>query len=89
MILKIFKHMDELEKIRQIRIHRVLNIKDTGRRIPIRCLFHNEKSPSCVIYPDNSYYCYGCGKHGNNSIDFVMDMGYSFKDAIEELKRYL
>ena len=37
----------------------------------IKCPFHNEKTPSMVIYPNtNSFYCYGCGT-GGSVIDFV------------------
>lgn len=79
---------DELAKIRKIKITTVLGIADTGRRISIRCPVHNEKSPSMVIYPDGSYYCYGCSANGQNAIDFLVGMGASFQEAIEELKRH-
>lgn len=36
----------------------------------ICCPFHKEKTPSCKIY-DDSYYCFGCGEHGD-IFDFVM-----------------
>jgi DNA primase len=42
-----------------------------------------------ALYPNGGYHCFGCGKHGNNAIDFTIDMGYTFKDALEELKNYL
>lgn len=29
----------------------------------ILCKFHEEKTPSMVLYPDG-YHCYGCGAHG-------------------------
>jgi CHC2 zinc finger/Toprim-like len=29
------------------------------------CPFHTEKTPSFVIYPDNHFYCFGCGGHGD------------------------
>ena len=34
-----------------------------------RCLFHDEKTPSMKLYPNN-YYCFGCGAHGD-VIDLV------------------
>lgn len=52
------------------------------------CPFHEEKTASFFIYPDNSYYCFGCGVYGN-AIDFMMKkLGYSFQEAcsiLEEL----
>ena len=29
------------------------------------CPFHNEKSPSLVIYHNTSFKCFGCGKSGD------------------------
>ena len=49
------------------------------------CPFHKEKSPSFFIYPNNTYYCFGCGAHGN-AIDFLIAQGYSFQDACKTLE---
>ena len=38
----------------------------------IPCPFHKEKTASMKIYPD-SYYCFGCGEHGD-IFSFIMDM---------------
>ncbi len=56
----------------------------SGKRFTL-CLFHKEKTPSFCIYPDNSYYCFGCGAHGN-AIDFLIAQGYSFTDACTALE---
>jgi len=34
------------------------------------CPFHPDKSPSFVVYPDNTFHCFGCGAHGD-VIDYV------------------
>lgn len=80
---------EDIQKIREIPITRLLNLRDTGRRIQIRCPFHKDKTPSCAVYPDNSYHCFACGAHGNNAIDFVMGLGSSFNEAVNELKAYM
>jgi DNA primase len=80
---------EDIEKVRLVRILKVLGMPESGRRTSVRCPFHNEKTPSLVIYPDNSFHCYGCGAHGKGAIDFVMKLGCTFKDAVEELKPYL
>lgn len=50
----------------------------------IRCPFHKEKTASMKIYKD-SYYCFGCGAHGD-VFDFVQQMeGLDFKAAFREL----
>lgn len=50
------------------------------------CPFHEEKTGSFTIYPNNSYHCFGCGVHGHNAIDFVMakyELG--FMEAVAKL----
>jgi DNA polymerase I-like protein with 3'-5' exonuclease and polymerase domains len=37
----------------------------------ILCPFHQEKTPSCQLYADGHYHCFGCGAHGQ--IDDDMD----------------
>ena len=79
----------ELQKVRDIRIHSILVLKDNGRRVSMCCPFHSERTPSFVLYPDNSFHCYGCGVNGSGSIDFCMKLGYSFVDSLTELIKYL
>ena len=76
----------DLEQYRNIPISRILGIRDKGRRYSIKCPFHGDTDPSMVIYPDNSFHCFGCGAHGNNAIDFVMASGCTFQEALNELK---
>ena len=49
-----------------------------------RCPFHpGDNTASLKVYPNNSWYCFGCGKAGDN-IKFVQLIdGLSFKDACE------
>lgn len=50
----------------------------------ICCPFHKEKTASMKIYPD-SYYCFGCGEHGD-VFDFVQKMdNLSFREAFLDL----
>lgn len=50
------------------------------------CPFHNEREPSFTVYKD-SYYCFGCGAHGD-VIDFVMEREHlSFREAIDWLSK--
>lgn len=80
----------ELQRIRDIRIHSLLGIPDDGRRQSLSCPFHNEKTPSFIVDNKNGYHCFGCSKHGQGAIDFTMElMGCSFEDALLELVKYL
>ncbi len=80
---------EEINKIREVSIHKILGIRNTGRRISIRCPFHGERTGSFTLYPDNGFHCFGCNANGRGAIDFTMKLGYSFTDAIQELVNYL
>lgn len=80
---------EELNILRDIKIHDILNIKNTGRDIRMPCPIHKGRNNNFNIYPDNSFHCFKCGVNGKGAIDFVVAMGYSFTEACEELIDYL
>ena len=82
---------EEIEQLRNIRIHTLLNLQTSNRRVSLRCPFpnHNDSTPSFVLYPQNNFYCFGCGANGQGAIDFCMALGYTFVEACEELVRYI
>ena len=41
-----------------------------GGRYVVHCPFHDEKSPSLIMFPDGGFHCHGCGKTGD-ILDFV------------------
>ena len=48
-----------------------VNLRRAGRNLVGLCPFHNEKTPSFNIFPENgSFYCFGCGA-GGDVITFV------------------
>lgn len=41
-------------------------VKRTGKRAVARCVFHADRTPSMVLYPeDKGFHCFGCGAHGD------------------------
>lgn len=56
-----------------------VQLRRRGRTLSGLCPFHNEKTPSFVVYPDTqSFYCFGCGAAGD-VISFVRkynNLGY-------------
>lgn len=58
---------------------------NTGNgRFKVACPFHEDKTPSCVLYPHGKgFYCFGCNK-GGDTIQFVMD--YMQLDFIKAVK---
>lgn len=52
------------------------------------CPFHNEKTPSFVVNPDEQYYhCFGCGKSGNVITFLTEHERMSYTEAVETLAR--
>lgn len=80
---------DEIQKFRDISIYRILGLHNNGRPTKVRCPFHNERTPSCLIRPDNSFHCFGCGVRGRGAIDFCTKMGYSFSESLNQLIHYI
>ncbi len=63
-----------------------VELRRAGRYFKGRCPFHQEKTPSFVVYPDNqSYHCFGCQKNGD-IFSFLMETeNLTFRDALEQL----
>lgn len=65
-----------------------LNLKSTGRAMKALCPFHQEKTPSFSVNPENGlWHCFGCGK-GGNLLQFVMAIEHcSFTQTLELLAK--
>ena len=62
------------------------NLKKSGQSYKGLCPFHDEKTPSFNVSPDQQlYYCFGCGV-GGNIFNFIMEVeGLNFSEAVEFL----
>lgn len=84
---------EELEQCRAVPLHHVMGLTNINRRAKIVCPFHQEKTASCNLYPNDGrhnggFHCFGCGKSGN-SIDFLVLLGATLPQAVEELRKYI
>ena len=60
-------------------------LRRSGRRWMASCPFHDEKTPSFVIYPENTFHCFGCQAHGD-AISFARKVnGLDFQQAVLQL----
>ncbi|HEV2107053.1 MAG TPA: DNA primase [Thermomicrobiales bacterium] len=65
-----------------------VDLKRTGRSYKGLCPFHQEKTPSFVVFPDSgNFHCFGCGR-GGDAFTFYMDVEHvDFREALQELAR--
>ena len=80
--------MNILEETRKVDIVQV--VQDLGIKIQehrkILCPFHEEKTPSLYLYPNsNTYYCFGCGRHGDVIHFYAGFTKLEYKQAMHEL----
>src|SRR5688572_11186545 len=63
-----------------------VNLRQAGRSFKGLCPFHNEKTPSFVVYPESqNFHCFGCGKSGD-AFSFIMALdNLDFRDALAVL----
>ena len=61
-------------------------LKKRGVNYLSSCPFHQEKTPSFTVSPNNNFYhCFGCEAHGN-AIGFIMEyQGIGFVEAVTQL----
>ena len=61
-------------------------LRKTGRSFKGLCPFHQEKTPSFVVFPDSqNFHCFGCGK-GGDIFTFLMEIEkLDFREALREL----
>src|SRR5579862_7213146 len=63
-----------------------VQLKRAGHTLKGLCPFHNEKTPSFVVFPDKgNFHCFGCGANGD-VFSFVMKTeNLDFGEALKEL----
>lgn len=67
---------EEIDRAKQVPIEDLFDgkLRQMGSRYVGKCPFHKENTASFTIFSnDNSYYCFGCHKHGD-AIDFYMKL---------------
>ena len=76
------KYRNDIESV----ISSYVELKKRGKNLVGLCPFHNEKTPSFTVYPENgSFYCFGCGVGGDvfSFIKLIENLDYA--DAIRYL----
>jgi DNA primase len=70
-------------------ISRYVPLKRAGRSYKANCPFHQEKTPSFVVFPESgTWRCFGACATGGDIFSFLMKReNMDFRDAIQELAR--
>ncbi len=83
-VTEIRDRLDIVDLIQQY----VPSLKKAGNSFKGLCPFHNEKSPSFIVFPNTqSYHCFGCGKSGDIFSFYMATENVDFREALKELGR--
>jgi DNA primase len=65
------------------------HLRAEGSQLVGHCPFHDDREPSFTVYPaTDTYYCFGCGAHGD-VLKLVMDKeSMTFGQALAALERF-
>src|SRR4029078_9111066 len=65
-----------------------VQLKKTGRSFKGLCPFHQEKTPSFIVFPDSqNFHCFGCGRGGDIFSYYMGTEHVEFREALQELAR--
>lgn len=63
-----------------------LRMKTAGQRCVMRCPFHDDKTPSFVLYPGKGgFYCFGCHRHGDAIALYQQALGLNPMEAAKRI----
>ena len=81
-IINEIKYRNDIESV----MAPYIDLKRRGKNLVGLCPFHNEKTPSFTVYPENgSFYCFGCGV-GGDVFSFVRQIeNLDYIDAVKLL----
>ena len=76
------KYRNDIESV----ISPYVSLKRRGKNLVGICPFHNEKTPSFTVYPENgSFYCFGCGVGGDVFTFVKLIENLDYLDAVKLL----
>jgi hypothetical protein len=78
-----------IEAAKKVPFNKLIKLEVVGNRAKALCPFHNEKTPSFIVYGDtNRGHCHGCGKNVDTIQFLVETKGMDFNQAVLTLLKY-
>lgn len=69
-------------------VSQYVSLKKTGRSYKGLCPFHQEKTPSFIVFPESgNFHCFGCGRGGDVFTFYMGVERVEFRDALQELAK--
>ena len=66
------------------------DLRRSGQHVVGKCPFHDERDASFTVYADSgTYYCFGCGAHGDLLTFLMQKESITFGQALDALETYL
>jgi DNA primase len=75
--------IQQIKEVDLVEIFSDLGFQVVKRKL--KCPFHDDKTPSMMVYPENWYHCFGCGKHGDVFNFYQQYFDLDFKHALMQL----
>lgn len=70
-------------------VGQTVSLRRSGVRLKGICPFHDDRSPSLVVYPlDGGFHCFGCGAHGDVFTWAMFVNGMDFVEAVHLIAAY-
>lgn len=81
-VINEIKYRNDIEDV----ISPYVDLKRRGKNLVGLCPFHNEKTPSFTVYPENgSFYCFGCGAGGDVFTFTKLIENLDYIEAVKQL----
>jgi len=84
------EHLDRIGRAKKFPIEKMYEgkLRKIGRVTVGLCPWHEEDTPSFVVYPENNtWYCFACSVGGDAISFYIKKTGSGFVQAIEELTK--
>lgn len=77
----------DIERAREYPLQELYDgtLRRSSRKLQGTCPFHDEKTASFFIFPDNHFHCFGCHAHGDSIAFYMKSRNVDFIEAVKWL----